>query len=193
MIKAVLFDCFGVLITDRLEALLTPIRLHSPAVAQEIHDTIQLANKGILMPLISSQKIASLLQMSHAEYRDYIDSGEQKNNTLLEYIVDIRKEYKTALLSNIGRGSLNKRFSEEELSRYFDVVVASGEVGLAKPEARIYELTAERLGIRTDECIFIDDRMEYIEGAQAVGMKAVLFTSNQELFTALHEILNVSW
>lgn len=184
-----LFDCFGVLITDRLESLLAPLRLHSPAVAQEIHDLIQLANKGIIEPFVSSQKIASLLQMSHVEYREYIDSGEQKNSELLEYIKALRKQYKTALLSNIGRGSLEKRFTNKELDQLFDVVVASGEVGVAKPEARIYELTAERLDVRTDECIFIDDRVEYVEGAQAVGMRAVLFTSNQELFATLRKIL----
>lgn len=192
-IKAVIFDCFGVLITDQLEALLAPMRLNSPGVTEEVHDLIQLANRGIIEPLVSSQKIAELLQMTHAEYRTYIDGGEQRNDDLLRFIVELRKTHKTAMLSNIGKGSLYKRFSEQELQQYFDVVVASGEVGLAKPEARIYELTAERLGVRTDECLFIDDRTQYVEGALAVGMKALLFESNSQLFTDLRALLRASW
>lgn len=59
----------------------------------------------------------------------------------------------------------------------FDVVVVSGEVGLAKPSAAIYSLTAERLGLRPEECVFVDDLAVNVRGAAAAGMVGVHHTS----------------
>ncbi len=131
MIKAIIFDCFGVLITDR----------------------------------------------------------EGKNQELLDYIVDLRKNYKTGLLSNISIGGLGARFSPEELTHHFDAVVASGEIGYAKPEAQAYEITADKLGARLDECVFIDDREDYCAGAKGVGMQAVLYQSFDQMKQDLSRLL----
>jgi len=75
------------------------------------------------------------------------------------------------------------------LDTYFDAVVASGDIGFAKPEARAYETVADMLDVRLDECVFIDDREIYVEGANAVGMKGVLFTSLKQLKQDLSGIL----
>jgi epoxide hydrolase-like predicted phosphatase len=56
----------------------------------------------------------------------------------------------------------------------FDAVVISGEVGLNKPEPEIFRLGAERLGVPPEECVFVDDLRENCEGAEAVGMTAIL-------------------
>ena len=59
----------------------------------------------------------------------------------------------------------------------FDTVVISGEVGLAKPSAAIYRLTARQLGLRADECVFVDDLAINVHGAAAAGMVGVHHTS----------------
>lgn len=64
----------------------------------------------------------------------------------------------------------------------FDVVIDSSEVGMRKPEARIYHHTVgalnERLGLRLapGDCLFIDDFEQNVAGAQAIGMRALLAT-----------------
>jgi putative hydrolase of the HAD superfamily len=52
-------------------------------------------------------------------------------------------------------------------------VVISGEVGLRKPQPEIYRLAADRLGHRTDECVFVDDLAPNVRGAAAAGMVGV--------------------
>jgi putative hydrolase of the HAD superfamily len=63
-------------------------------------------------------------------------------------------------------------FPVEEL---FDAVVDSSEVGMRKPDRRIYLLTCERLGVEPSSAVFIDDNRDNVEAARAVGMEAVHF------------------
>jgi HAD superfamily hydrolase (TIGR01509 family) len=192
MIKAIIFDCFGVLVTDALEEIVQEVRQRNPAGADEIVALVRASNKGIMAPTESSKQIAALLGTEVTEYRQKIKDGEVKNTALLEYVVSLRRSYKTAMLSNIGKGSLAKRFSEEDLERYFDVVVASGDVGYAKPEARAYEIVAERLGVRLDECVFTDDREIFCEAARGVGMQAIVYRDFETFKTELTGVLNQS-
>lgn len=62
----------------------------------------------------------------------------------------------------------------------FDCVVDSSRVGLRKPEMKIYELVAEKLGVKTTSCVMIDDLKHNIEGAKRAGMEGVLFTTSEE-------------
>jgi HAD superfamily hydrolase (TIGR01509 family) len=59
----------------------------------------------------------------------------------------------------------------------FDAVVVSGEVGLAKPSAEIFALTASRLGLAAAECVFVDDLAINVRGAAVAGMVGVHHTS----------------
>jgi FMN phosphatase YigB (HAD superfamily) len=47
-------------------------------------------------------------------------------------------------------------------------------VGVAKPDPRIYRIAAERLGVETGDCLFVDDQPNFVEGALAAGMDAVV-------------------
>ena len=192
MIKAIIFDCFGVIIADALQVLCEDLRRSDPAAADKIRDLVRTSNRGAMDPAESSRQIAEVLGVTLANYREQIDSGEVKDAAVLAYIAKLRRNYKTALLSNIGAGSLQRRFSSEELAKHFDAVVASGEIGYAKPEPAAYEITAERLGVRLDECVFTDDREEYCDGARAVGMHAILFQDLTQCTAELEALLTQS-
>jgi len=62
----------------------------------------------------------------------------------------------------------------------FETVVDSAFVGCRKPEARIYELTLERLGLPGESCLFVDDIEHNCEGAREAGMSAVHFRDNEQ-------------
>jgi putative hydrolase of the HAD superfamily len=68
----------------------------------------------------------------------------------------------------------------------FETIVDSAFVGARKPEARIYEMTLERIGLPAAACLFIDDLQPNIEGAEAAGMNAVHFRDNEQAITAIH-------
>lgn len=67
------------------------------------------------------------------------------------------------------------------LGTIFRDIVVSGQVGMLKPEAGIYELLLQRNGLSAAECLFIDNSAENVQGAAAVGMKAIRFTNADDL------------
>ncbi len=95
---------------------------------------------------------------------------------------------KTGLLSNsMGSG----RYDRESFPDLFDGVVISGEVGFHKPQPEIFRLGAERIGLSPEECVFVDDLRENCEGAEAVGMTAVLHRGASSTLPELESLLGV--
>ena len=96
---------------------------------------------------------------------------------------------KTGLVSNsMGSG----RYDREAFPELFDGVVISGQVGLHKPEPEIFRLGAERLGVPPSDCVFVDDLRENCEGAEAVGMTAVLHRGADTTLPELERLLSVA-
>lgn len=71
----------------------------------------------------------------------------------------------------------------------FHVIVDSSEVGMRKPDPRIYELTCEQLGVAPTAAVFIDDNLDNIDAAAALGIATVLFSDPVDSLAALDEIL----
>ena len=95
---------------------------------------------------------------------------------------------RTGLLSNsMGAG----RYDRASFPELFDGVVISGEVGLHKPQPEIFRLGAERIGLSPEECVFVDDLRENCEGAEAVGMTAVLHRGAETTVPELERLLGV--
>jgi epoxide hydrolase-like predicted phosphatase len=116
-------------------------------------------------------------------------SGEALDAHLIDHIRMLRREYKTALLSNAS-DSLD-RFVREELGLedVFDVIIISALVGVRKPDAPIYELALERLEVSATEALFVDDRADNIEGARRAGLQAIQFHTKQQFMRDLQSLL----
>jgi putative hydrolase of the HAD superfamily len=96
---------------------------------------------------------------------------------------------RTGLISNsMGAG----RYDRSVFPELFDGVVISGDEGIHKPEPAIYELGCERVGLPPSECVFVDDLRENCEGAEAVGMTAVLHRGAERTLPQLEELLGVA-
>ena len=83
----------------------------------------------------------------------------------------LRARVRLGLLTNGGKGSL-ERLHAWGVTPWFDDVVASGDVGLGKPDPRVFLLAAGRLDVALQECAFVDDILKNVEGARAAGMVA---------------------
>lgn len=88
---------------------------------------------------------------------------------------------RTALLSNMQPDMLSFVRERHPWLREFALRVISCEVAEAKPEPAIFTLTAERLQLPPQECLFLDDREANVEGARKIGMRALHFESAQAL------------
>jgi epoxide hydrolase-like predicted phosphatase len=109
-------------------------------------------------------------------------------NEMLELIRELRqRRIRTSLLSNSwGARDGYPRHLFDEL---FDDVVISGEVGMRKPEERIFQLALTRLGLSAAECVFVDDVEANIIAAQALGLLAVYHKEPALTRSALSELL----
>jgi putative hydrolase of the HAD superfamily len=95
---------------------------------------------------------------------------------------------RTGLVSNsMGAG----RYDRATFPELFDGVVISGDVGMHKPQPEIFLLGAERAGVAPDQCVFVDDLRENCEGAEAVGMTAVLHRGPDTTLPELERLLGV--
>lgn len=95
---------------------------------------------------------------------------------IVHFIQRLRADrLKTALLTNNVKEFGSAWRATFPVNELFDVVVDSSEVGMRKPDRRIYMLTCERLGVSPSAAVFIDDNSDNVEAARAVGMEAVHF------------------
>lgn len=192
MIRAIIFDCFGVLVgrgfdeTYRLAGG-DPVKDHT-----FIEDLLGQANLGLISSTEFHQVLTSRLGISLEEYTVAVSQAEQPNIQLLEYIEKLRPRFRTAVLSNANVGVVERRVGEEWIKRCFDTMVVSAEVGIVKPDARIYELAAEKLGVKPSGCVFVDDREGYCAAARELGMQAIWYKDFAQFRAELEELLTES-
>ena len=94
----------------------------------------------------------------------------------------------TGLISNSWS---TDHYDRQLLAELFDTAVISAEVHMHKPQPEIYRLAADRLEVKPEECIFVDDLRENCEGAEAVGMTAVLHRNAAETIARLTELTGI--
>jgi putative hydrolase of the HAD superfamily len=100
-----------------------------------------------------------------------------------EHVWDLARAFRaaggrTALLSNGVPEIMTRIRANRALDQWFDTVVVSYEVGLAKPDPRIFELCLARLGAEAHETLFVDDRADNVEAAARLGLRTVHFTGD---------------
>lgn len=112
-------------------------------------------------------------------------SVDEVNHELVDLIPKLRPGYKIGLLSNAWddlRQVLNTRIP---IGHLFDDLVISAEVGMGKPDLRIFRLSVDRLGVQPQEAVFIDDVMANVEAARTIGLNAIHYQNNPQLLADL--------
>lgn len=94
---------------------------------------------------------------------------------------------RTALLTN----SFGLEYPREDWDRLFDTTVISGEVGLRKPDAAIYTMTCDQLGVGPSDAVFVDDMSPNVEAAEALGMAGVVHVDTPTTLPVLEKLLGV--
>ena len=104
------------------------------------------------------------------------------NPIMLDWVVRVRASgLKTAILSNMGEDLLAHMRKNFRWLHGFHHLTWSCELDTIKPEAAIYEHTLEKLGVKPEEALFLDDKPENVEGARRVGMHALLYRDAETL------------
>ena len=186
MIKAIIFDCFGVLTSDGwLEFVRT--KISDPDKQQLAHDLNKQANIGSISYKQFVDQVAVLAGLDAAQAHIVLDT-HVANSQLFSKITELKSTYKIGVLSNASEDWMDVLFTEQQRA-LFDGVVLSFEVGAAKPHPKAYHAICDKLHVLPQEAIFVDDIERYATGAKDIGMKGVWFRDNQQLFTELEMLL----
>jgi putative hydrolase of the HAD superfamily len=101
----------------------------------------------------------------------------------------LRANYRTGLISNAWREIRQDIENEWRIADAFDDLIISAEVGLAKPDPRIYQLALKGLGVEAGQAIFVDDFLENLEAAFALGMHPVHFRNRTQAQQQVESLL----
>jgi len=186
-IKAIIFDCFGVLVTPGSKALANDY----PKFAGEISNLDHQADYGLISRKEYTQALTNLVGLSDGQIEDrYWKDSSVRVQSSFNWAKQLRQAgYKVGLLSNIGQGFFNGYFSDRERQELFDAVILSSEVGIAKPDVAIYEIMADKLGVKPDECVMVDDTQLNVEAAKNAGMRGVWFINTSQAKEEVNKIL----
>jgi putative hydrolase of the HAD superfamily len=188
MIKAIIFDCFGVLIKSGHNLL----RQDFPELRNLVDELQTKSDLGILNRYEFNEIIASKTNLTAQEIDDRYWGTNKYNYPVIEIAENFKAtgQYKVALLSNISRDWMTEILNYFDNKNLFDEVVLSGDVNIIKPDQRIFKLMADKLNLQPDECIMIDDLASNINGARLAGMHGVVFFSPEQLIDDINKILD---
>ena len=189
MIKAVIFDCFGVLYPQAVGQF---FERYKDLFSDDSTALDQLNLQIDLGKITRAEFFASLAEkigMPADKIQSEIDRELVADQQLVEFIKKMKKTYKTGMLSNAGKEEIAIVY-RDRLDGLFDSITVSYEAGIVKPSSEIYLICAQRLGVDPTECLFIDDSVINIDAAQKLGMKTILYATYGMLPEELTTLIN---
>ncbi len=198
MIRAILFDFGGTLaetstsweiVAERIaerykleDVNIDPVELEN-ALKETIEYRMSLHETGVEIDSYQFFNHA-LDQLGYTADADHTDEFEQIVNDegytdfvtgLDELLMELSMDYKLALLSNSWLEAPRQSLIEHGYGRWFDAMVCSFDIGIPKPDPRIFQFTLELLGVQAGEAVMVGDSLEAdVKGALAAGMRAIL-------------------
>jgi epoxide hydrolase-like predicted phosphatase len=120
--------------------------------------------------------------------RNEFFAGDIIDLELLDSLRGYRRRFKVGLISNAFSG-LRAWIIQNKFADVFDAMIISAEVGVEKPDARIYRIALDKFGVAASESVFLDDFEENVTAARALGMQAIHFTQPETALEVLEKLL----
>lgn len=190
MLKAVIFDVGGVLIRTHSRAGREKWADRLGLDSWELEDLVFGGDSGRQAQLGQTrseshwQRLGRKFGLTGAglqELRRDFFAGDALDASLLAYVDRLGEAgYCLGVLSNAGDDARRVLTETYPLLDHFAGVVISAEVGMMKPDPRIYALAAESVGVELVEALFVDDFIENVEGARQAGMQAIHFVDPEQ-------------
>lgn len=128
-------------------------------------------------------KDRSLIERYHTHWIDSISGPIQGTVEILQSLID--QKVPVHAITNFSAEKFSGERERFAFLNQFGVTVVSGEERVIKPDPAIYHLLLERAGLPAERTVFIDDSAKNVDGARAVGMHAIHFTTPSDLREAL--------
>lgn len=204
-IRAVVFDIGGVLELDVIELVdhgldarwEQRLGLQPGELDQRMESLWRAGSLGKCTEEDVHQGMRERLGMSQDQVEEYMREMwdwycGRLNVQMADYFRRLRPRYQTAILSNSFVGARREEQQRYHFEEMCDLIIYSHEVGIAKPEKRIFELTCERLGVQPAEMIFLDNAEMHVAAARELGIHAILFKETTQAIADIEVCLNMS-
>jgi epoxide hydrolase-like predicted phosphatase len=189
-IKALVFDCGGVVLRDRDESSYARweqrLGLSEGALKRALYEghLWRAAETGRISEeafwRTAGQELGLTPEQSDALATDAWASWEV-DPIVLSLVQRARTRFRVAMLSNATDALDAKLRDTYSVAHLFDPIVNSSQVGIAKPDPSIYQKLLRRMRLEAGETVFIDDRAENVAAAAALGMHVIWFVHPNEL------------
>ena len=182
-IKAVFFDFGGVIQRTEYQA---PRQQLAQRLGMEYEDidnivfnspTARQATVGEISVEKHWDAVAKRLKVDKkeiAKVESEFFAGDLVDLSILDYLRSLRPRFVTGLISNAW-SDMREYLVRKKIDNAFDHLTISAEVGVAKPDARIYQLALEQAQVKVGEAVFVDDVLANIDACEDVGMKGIHF------------------
>ncbi len=196
-IKAVFFDLGGVILRTEYQA---PRQHLAERLGMDYEDIEKIVFSGVSAARASLGEITEeehwrnvmkTLKLPASEYeriRDEFFAGDVIDREILAFLRSLKPRYKTGLISNAWSG-LRHYIVREKFDDAFDTLIISAEVGVAKPEPKIYQLALEQAQVEAGEAVFVDDFLENVEACRRLGMQGIHFRDPQSAIEQVKAML----
>lgn len=187
MIKAIIFDFFGVICSDEYWDAVK----HTEGRTEEF---LALADDVSLGKISWPAFVARLAERTGKTEQELLDgyASQKLNPQFLALIEKLHGRYKTALLSNASRETISLLTKDVPLDSLFSEVIVSSDVKMIKPDPRLFQLALSRLGVKPAEAVLIDDSSKYVVAAKNQGINAILYNNFGQMKTELARLLTTS-
>lgn len=163
--KAILFDFMGVLLFKKNGYQPNTVIDEIDDLIGKVTDDNEFKKNILLKYHLSDNEFNNILNQIVDKYEPLSDIWNQLNN--------LRQKYKIAIINNGTALTLPKFKEKYDLDNKFDFFISSAIEGIKKPSPKIYLIATNRLGVKPQECLFMDDSKANIEAAKKLGMKVI--------------------
>lgn len=174
--KAIALDMYGVIMRqDGNEFPLYVQQFFPQLTLEEIQRPWSMADKGMISSLELFAALGFTGDLEKVDH-DYLDTIGIMPGAI-DFLRTAHERFQTALISNDASRWSHYIRGKWGLNPYFDVITVSGDVKICKPDPRIFELTLKKLGVFSEECLYVDDRPGNLEAARNLGLRTVMMGS----------------
>ncbi len=182
-LRAIFFDVGGVLLRTEYQAPREHLAERLNTTYEDLvrivfeSETSVRASLGEITTEAHWEAVTQRLRLPSSEtkgLREEFFAGDVLDRELLQFIRSLRPRYKTGVISNAWPDA-RQYLTTQKIDDAFDALVISAEVGVMKPDPKIYQIALDRVGVTAGEAVFIDDTAPNVEAARAHGMRGIIF------------------
>ena len=197
-IKTIIFDLGGVLIDWNPEYVYLKEFNGDRIKMKWFFDNIctpswnEQQDEGKLMKKATQERVKlfpeykRLIEMFYGRWEEMLKEEISGTVKILENLK--RNNYRLIALTNWSAETFPIAIKKYKFLKLFEGIVVSGEIKMLKPFKEIYDFTLKKYNLDPKECVFIDDRLENIQGAVRCGINGIQFESPEKLINELKKI-----